>query len=204
VAISDLKQTYALTDLMVVPVDVGSINRHFHTLELKARKDLSSWGVTKGGLALIRSVDMRYRRQVHEVNVPVMGGNLTEKDLDEIDRRFEEKYESIYGKGAAFREAGVEMVTFRVDAVGYMQRPKLKKYPAEGPSAESALVGHRQVLFQGQSGFTKTNIYDGDRLKSGNVIEGPAIIEYPGTTVSVNPGQRAGLDQYLNIAIEGA
>ena len=44
--------------------------------------------------------------------------------------------------------------------------------------------------------------YDGNRLVNGNVMVGPCIIEEPGTTIVVWPGQEALLDRYQNYIIE--
>ena len=38
---------------------------------------------------------------------------------------FADKYEALYGKGSAFKEAGVEIGVLRVTAVGTIPRPRL-------------------------------------------------------------------------------
>jgi N-methylhydantoinase A len=45
---------------------------------------------------------------------------------------FEALYERKYGKGSAYREAGIEMTMFRLTARGLMPRPHLPETP-EGP-----------------------------------------------------------------------
>ena len=58
------------------------------------------------------------------------------------------------------------------------------------------------MLFPDCHEYVDTPIFDGDRLRSGNVVPGPSIIEYPGTTVVVYSGQRAVMDEYLNLIFE--
>ncbi len=44
-------------------------------------------------------------------------------------------------------------------------------------------------------------IYDGDKLEPGMEFAGPAIIEDPGTTIVVHPGNRVAIDGYGNVII---
>ena len=61
---------------------------------------------------------MCYRRQTHELVIPVPAERLDAELVRDLVARFETTYEDTYGKGAGFREAGIEITTFRVDAVG--------------------------------------------------------------------------------------
>ena len=46
-----------------------------------------------------------------------------------------------------------------------------------------------------------TRVYDFNKMRPGTEFGGPAIIETPVTTVVVNPGDRAAMDEYRNIRI---
>ena len=50
--------------------------------------------------------------------------------------------------------------------------------------------------------YVATDIYDGDQITAGNVIEGPAVIEEKATSIIIFPGQRALLNEYLTYVIE--
>jgi N-methylhydantoinase A len=65
---------------------------------------------------------MRYRYQVHELNVPLPIGEseITDDNLNGLYSRFDEFYERSYGKGSGYREAGKELITFRTAARGRM------------------------------------------------------------------------------------
>ena len=45
-------------------------------------------------------------------------------------------------------------------------------------------------------------VYDGTRVQAGNLLSGPAIIEEPGTTIVIYPGQEAVLDHFQTYVIE--
>ena len=49
---------------------------------------------------------------------------------------------------------------------------------------------------------TATAVYARDRLPSGVVLEGPALIEEAGTTTVVPHGFRAGVDAHANLILE--
>ncbi|MDP2660699.1 MAG: hydantoinase/oxoprolinase family protein, partial [Dehalococcoidia bacterium] len=65
-----------------------------------------------------------------------------------------------------------------------------------------ALLRERMVYFNELKGFANTKVYRGPDVEAGNVIAGPAIIEYPGTTVVVGPQQVGNIDRFLNVLIE--
>ena len=65
---------------------------------------------------LARTIDMRYRRQTHDLMVPVPDGPMTAAVARTLVERSRRSYEAIYGKGAGFRDAGIELTTFRVVA----------------------------------------------------------------------------------------
>jgi N-methylhydantoinase A len=48
----------------------------------------------------------------------------------------------------------------------------------------------------------ETAIYDFDKMKPGNELAGPAVIETPVTTIVVNPKDRAFMDEFRNIRID--
>lgn len=204
IAISDYKQTFGLTDIMAFPVDIDRFNAHFSDLEAKAKRILLSWGVDESDVLLNRSVDMQYGKQVHDVNVRVPGGVLKREELDLLEQSFEKKYESIFGPDTGYKEAGIEVVNFRIEATGNIVKPELRKYDLSSKDAGFALKEKRDVFFRREKDFLKTHIFDGDRLRAGNSIQGPSIIEFSGTTVSVPPDFQLEVDSYLNLGLTKA
>ncbi|MBI4321736.1 MAG: hydantoinase/oxoprolinase family protein [Chloroflexi bacterium] len=200
--VSDVMRTPALFDRASKYLDSTRINLNLSRLEEKARLALQHDGIADSDMVFLRALDMRYRRQTHEVLIPIPEGNLSADDVDKLIDAFERKYEELYGKGAAYREAGVEVITFRVEAVGRMPRPRLRKFAVAQSDPAAALLGERQVYFYEIGGFASTRIFDGARVRAGYAFEGPAIIEHHGTTVVIGPGQRGVVDGYLNTVIE--
>ena len=203
VAVADMRQSYVLSEYMAAPFDQTRVNDAFRGMESKGSKTLRSWGVEDDQIVLKRSADMRFKRQVHTLTVPWPSGVLSESELTRVEAAFEAAYEAQYGQGAAYREAGVELTALRLEATGFASKPMLKKYGKDFRLAPpEACKGKRRVLFPDCDEYVDTPLFDGDRLRSGNVVPGPSIIEYSGTTVVVYSGQRAVTDEYLNLIFE--
>ena len=94
----------------------------------------------------------------------------------------------------------VEMLTLRLELIGLRERPRAVEEPFESEDASPALKGERPVYFAADPMVVP--IYDGTRLRPGNFITGPAIIEQWGTTVVVYPGHEALIDAFRNCVIE--
>src|SRR3990170_7138942 len=125
---SDVVYEYGKSDHLFVPSDVRKVNANFAGLLDRALKDLRAPGFKADDSPVIRSLDMRYRYQVHELNAPFSPGfgEITEEELEEVCARFDLLYEQSYGPGSAYREVGKEIMNFRVLAVGALRKPRLK------------------------------------------------------------------------------
>ncbi len=196
---SDIVYNYQVGAPMRVPVDPDRFNGIFQDLEARARKDLHGDGFSEDAVVLSRYVDMRYMRQVHHVRTPCPAGRLGTHELEGVWSAFEALYERLYGKGAAYKEAGMQVITFRLEARGSIPKPALRKHRLESRDPSRALKGNRRALLAGQ--WQDIAVYGSEKLQAGNVVDGPAIIETPITTILVGPAQTASLDAYLNTTI---
>ena len=60
------------------------------------------------------------------------------------------------------------------------------------------MKGKRPVFWEGYGDFRETNIYNGDLLECGNILDGPAVVEFENTTLIISPEARLTIDKYLN------
>lgn len=198
---SDVVHTTELSRRFRFPVDPQEINAIFEDMEKKMHKRLTTSGFKEKDIELLRTVKMRYGMQVHEIRVPVERITFDENSAQGISDNFEKRYEEIYGKDTGYRQAGIDIIAFEVEAVGAIKKPNIKKHTMVGTDSSEAIRQKREVFFRKSGGFVKTNIYDMLKLQAGNIIEGPAVIEAPTTTAVILPGQIARADEYLNIII---
>jgi N-methylhydantoinase A len=175
-------------------LDLARINKTFAQLEQRCRAAMGN----HPQLQLKRTLYFRFRRQVHELAVPVPHETLTLPDLKSLVGEFFVRYERIYGAGTSLAEAGIEINTFRIEG----RIPSLTAvWESNGASRklESSLLGTREVLF-GETAVA-TEIHRGELVPSGVEMSGPAILEFFGTTVVVGPNQYAVSDDEGNVII---
>lgn len=127
----------------------------------RARSQLAAEGITSDRQRMVWSVDLRYCRQVHEVTTLVHATSpLDQAGLDRLMDDFEARYERKFGKGSAYREAGIEMTTFRLTARGLMPRPQLPVEEEGSPDPGEALIGRRPILDLAVGSMVEASIYD--------------------------------------------
>ena len=73
-----------------------------------------------------------------------------------------------------------------------------------GHGASAAIKGTRKVYFAERGGRVDCPIYDRYMLGSGDEVEGPAIVEEVDSTVVVQPGYRADVDEFGNLFLRRA
>lgn len=200
---SDVVFEYGKAERLLFPPDLTLVNDHFARLMKTAGQDLEKMGFLEQEIIIVRSVDMRYRFQCHELNVELPPGatEIRTKTLDCLDSAFDELYQQSYGPGSGYREAGKEITAFRLRAVGKIQRPNIKQYGRSSSRPESAVKGKRDVYFEEPARFLSAQIYELGHIKPGMEIKGPGIIESPVTTIVVNPGDRAMMDEFRNMRL---
>ena len=200
---SDVVFEYGKAARFLFPPDLSIVNDHFARLMKTAVQDLNKMGFREQEIVIVRSVDMRYRFQSHELNVELAPGTneITTQALESLDNAFDELYQQSYGPGSGYREAGKEVTAFRLRAVGKIQRPNIKQYERMKGSSESAVKGKRDVYFEEPASFVSTPIYDFGQMKPGMEINGPGIIESTVTTIVVNPRDTAAMDEFQNVRL---
>ena len=133
--------------------------------------------------------------------IPVPSKRYTDQDLEEMYKSFLDYYQSIYGEGAAFVEAGLEIMTFIVRAIRPSILSAMSKHDRAGQSSSPALKGKRDVFLAEAGRFVPVDLYEFDLLRPGKVVAGPAIIEATTTTMLMLGGQVATIDEYKNVRI---
>jgi len=143
--------------------------------------------------AVERSLDLRYRGQGYELNVPydpqAPGGSM---------KAFHELHRQRYGFADAARPIEIVNVRVRMIAASDPYEP-VRQAVVEGDGS-AAISGERDVWFEG--GWRPTRIYKRDLLAPGDAIAGPAMFpEYTAATL-LPPGCTARVDELANLVID--
>jgi N-methylhydantoinase A len=201
---SDVVKDYSRTILWRVSgkVPTAQLKREFAALEKTAARNFrdEAW---QGAPLCNRSVDLRYRGQGYELNIPFTNNLL---------RDFHEEHNRRYGYTHPNRE--IELVTVRLRAIlkssatratGHGETAALVSLSRAKPSDPSpAKLGRLspprvEVLFETRKLATK--LYSRPELRPNQSYLGPAILtEYSATTV-IPPGKKFRIDKANNLLI---
>ncbi len=157
-------------------------------------------GVDFTGREVIHELDMSYVGQTHTVAVRLKlaadgSGSLSH---EAVTAAFEAAYRGAYGRvldGVAMR-----VLNLRSAVIG--RRPKidlLSLAPRPDASVAEARRGSRRIWFDG---WRDTPVFDRLALPVGAVVDGPAVLEQPDTTILIEPGHRGTVDRFGNLIME--
>ncbi|MFP4564714.1 MAG: hydantoinase/oxoprolinase family protein [Spirochaetia bacterium] len=182
-------------------LDLNDLNEVIRATESQALEELLQEGVEKRRARLLRFADIRYAGQHHEVTVEIPSGTeLADRHLEEIAGTFHDAHEKLYTYSTP--ETPLEIMNLRITAVGAVDKAVITEEEKGSGDASAAEKGRRDVYFAGRGDFVATPVFDRTKLKAGNRIPGPAVIEERITTVIVHPGWEGWIDGYGNIIME--
>lgn len=198
--VADIRADYVLTRRRpTADAEPEEINFLLKGLETRAMAWLEEEGVPPAAQRILRHVDMKYTKQNYELRVPAPGGAWKQSDLVDLDRRFREIHERTYGYHSP--TAPTELVNFRVTAVGINNLTLLHPQPMGPTKCDGAVVGTRDVILGPELNRASFAVYDRDKLRPGNEIYGPAIVEQMDSTSMILPGQVGRVDEFRNLII---
>jgi len=189
ILVSDVVKDYSRSILWRVAGEVpyAKLSREFAVMQEAAKQDFAA-ELWRGRPVYVCSIDVRYRGQGYELNLPLR---------KTLVRDFEREHQRRYGYTHSGRE--VELVTIRLRAI-------LKSQPvdmgASNPSREKrSRIAPRLAMVVFERKKRETRIYEREDLIAGRTHKGPAIItEYSATTV-VPPGWSFRHDKAQNLII---
>lgn len=177
--------------------DAGPINTLLEGLETRLQEFRDRLSGPSEDYAIEFVAEARYLGQVWELDTPLPKGRFeSEADCEALVEAFHQVHERVF----AVRDPGspVEIVNWKARLV-----VRLAKAPqpavADAESAQGDPTGMRECYF-GERTPLPTRIYKSADIVPGLVIQGPAIVEEPTTTLVVYPGMSAevsGAGNYL-------
>ena len=165
-------------------------------LEQEARDEMEKEGVDPTRIKFRYGIAARYLGQLESFDTSLPDGVMNgPADLQRALDAFEQMYTKVYPEGARFPDAGYSVTAVHLEAIAPKPQPVLTAQPlARREPDDSAYVGSRNVYHGGM--WMPFKVYEMAALKAGNVIEGPAIIRDPMTTVVIPPRRTMSFDQY--------
>lgn len=194
---SDLKHNFIRTySTHLNNIDIKQFGFLFQEMEKEASELLKSEHIPEDSIQHTHSLDMRYVKQYHEVNIEITKEEVEKGDIESIALKFHPEHNRLYGYSLEEEGTPIELINLRLSSIGKTVKPEFRqeKYDQEDPS--KALKKRRQLYIPLKNVFEEVPVYDGHRLRYGNKIEGPALIEQVNTTTFITPEYNVICDRY--------
>jgi len=186
---AEVIKDYVQTVMLAGDTDYAELERLIAPLAERGAAEIETEGVDAGRISLHRQLDIRYAGQSYELTVP-----LTPAFVQDFHAAHHRAY------GHSDPAAPIEIVNLRLKAVGAVTRPELPAGEAGAPDPGQALLARRPLVTE--AGLIDAPFYQGEKLRPGHRIAGPAVIVQSDTTILLGAGDVAEVDGRFNLVVE--
>lgn len=164
-------------------------------------RQLSEERIPEARRSNVVKLDCRYIKQYHEVSLAVPRDLIDGRDGAAIARAFHAEHNRLYGYALEQEGTPVEIINVRVQAVGLTDKPSYRKELWAGADASAAIKGKRSIYIPETRKFSSIPLFDGHKMRFGNRIQGPAMIEQETTAIFVSAAFDCVVDAYGSFAL---
>jgi N-methylhydantoinase A len=192
-ATADVRRERIRAVIEPVPFDATALAKIADELRAEVEADLAADNIATEDRSVSFEADLRFKRQVWELAIPLPATELDGSQLDTLVETFKDEYARRYGRGSIVLGAPIELVNLRAIGSGRTARASFSagQRPGVAPGTPAEPCGVRSVQVErGAEGRREVPVYDEDVLVPGHRLAGPAIVDGADTTVWV-PEQAA-------------
>ncbi|MEM7252873.1 MAG: hydantoinase B/oxoprolinase family protein [Pseudomonadota bacterium] len=182
---------YLQGDIDQLPL--ASLESELDVLRDQALQALAREGFEAGDISLCFSLDLNYPGQLWSIRVSIDESNVNRAALR---AGFEAEYQRLYGHIQP--DGVIHIASLHTTATGSVGEQPVRQFAPHSGAPDS--VEERNVWFP-DHGWRQSAIYRGVDLKSGMIVEGPALVEELTTTVVIGPGDTLRVDATGNFVI---
>ncbi|WP_454690324.1 hydantoinase B/oxoprolinase family protein [Achromobacter aloeverae] len=144
----------------------------------------------QGAAQLTCVAEMRYAGQGFELSVSLTEALAASDPAAAIRAAFEAQYGAVFGQTLAW--GVIELTMLRVTATVTLVDPDaVLSFPESGPDGGAqAKVAERDILIPGDAGACRASVYRWHAIAEGQEVDGPAVVEQPGSTLVLARGDR--------------
>jgi N-methylhydantoinase A len=185
---SDLKHNFVKTYTVLLDrINGRKFESLFRDMQQEADRLLESELLSQESIQHIYSLDLRYVKQYHEVNIEITKEEIEGCDRESVAQKFHPEHNRLYGYSLEKEGTPIELINLRLLSIGKTVKPKFTQEDFDGQDPSKAFKKKRKVYLPQEKTFEDVAVFDGHRLRYGNRIEGPAVIEQVNTTTFVTP-----------------
>ncbi len=163
----------------------------------EAQREVASEGLEWDDANVSLEIDALYGGQINSkrASSPLLFIESSD-DVMQVYQRFEQEFSEAFSPLAVNVPGGVYIDTFVLRVAIPGRAVELPSFEAAGEDASAALSGSRSAYWPAMGGFADTPVYEFERLRPGNRLLGPAIIQAPLTTAVIPPGMQFAIDDH--------
>jgi len=184
-------------------LDFNKAKDLYSSLEKEAVEIFARQKIKPNEMLVLRGAEMRYFGQLRDISIMLpakkVGEPINKNTIKDLVAAFHRRHKELYGWGDPSLPVTISILKLRGTAKS--KSFNMPKLPLSAANPDSALKRQRKAYFKELGGFVETSCYDGNKMKPGYIIKGPAIIEETTTTVVIPPACKAVVDAYENYLV---
>jgi N-methylhydantoinase A len=204
-ATADIRRDRVHSLGLTLPIDTDALQVLAEKLGAEVTEDLAADGIAEADRSVVFEVDIRFKKQISELSIPLDSGVIDAAALDRLGEEFRAEYARRYGQGSIVLGAPMELVNLRAVGIGRTVRASLDTIgriavPADTPAP---VAGARDLrLGRDDDESRSVTTFETAALRPGHRVEGPALIDGPDTTIWIPPDASATVDERSTLVVE--
>ena len=177
-----------------IAASTATLQAAWDELRTKVLEEFRINGFKDDEVTLTPGYSMQYLGQLNdlEIDSPVAALSGAD-DWDSLVQAFNDTYARVYADAARSPELGYGITGAIMRGSVETKKPNIPEEPEAGPTpSPESRMGTRPFYYEKE--WVEAAIYHMEKLKPGNEIKGPAVIESDATTYVVPPGFETFLD----------
>ncbi len=146
-------------------------------------------------VGFIPSVRIQYFGMFDDLEVTSTSDNLKAEDVWKLARSYDDLFEQIFRRGTKSPDLGYHITKAVATGIVPVPKPKLPDYKLSGKDPDKGANKKKRKIFW-EADWHNASLWEMSLLNPGNLIDGPAVIEAPATTLLVPPGFKVFLDKH--------
>ena len=174
----------------------GALDAVWDGLRQQILADCRRDGVAPEAVTLVPSVRMQYYGMLDDLEI-VVGERSGDPgtDMDTLMSEFDSLFSKVFARAARSPESGYFLTKAIMVGTYATEKPVIPEFSDAGEKPSSSSEKGTRRIFE-DAGWIDARLYEMTELHTGNVVNGPAVIEDPATTFYIPSGYRAVLDRY--------
>jgi N-methylhydantoinase A len=150
-------------------------------------------GVPANKREFTAAADLRYVGQYDDITIPLLPSEWDGSDLASLLDRFHKMHDALNGYASPGQPC--EVTALHMTSRGIVDKPPPMR--VSRPERSTELPRRRRIWLE--AGAVEVPVHVMTRMAQGEIVEGPAIVELPGSTLVLRPGFSAGIDGIGNL-----